>query len=258
MTIGIAIPLKAKNIAKNWQVACNALEATLRSILQQSDDDYKVVVVGHDCPDFLLQNQNNKIRFKQAEFAEPDRSNVNFSTLDLINDKRLKIISALVELQHEDLSYIYQLDSDDLLHIDFIKTIKSVKNQSGIILRHGYLYYQSAQRYIATDELDQLCGSTVVIAKDAIDFPSTVDLSYTEQIPWTKYRHMSIYKYFEQDKQLPFCYLSEKLVAYVLASGDNFSDRWRDNWFKQLKWNVKPYILGKKVGQQFKAQFAIK
>ena len=161
--IGIAIPLKSKKISRDWQVTCASLEATIDSILAQSDSDYKVVVVGHDCPDFLVAMNQPNIKFVLATFPAPDRSSPSFTTQDLINDKTLKIISSLYELRNENLAYVYQLDSDDLIHKDFVKRVKLIKDTSAIILGSGYLYYKSSNRYIETAELDQLCGSTVVL-----------------------------------------------------------------------------------------------
>jgi len=255
MTIGIAIPLKSKQISRDWEVTCASLKATIDSILIQSDSDYNVVVVGHDCPDFLSTISHSNIKFVRATFSAPDRNSPSFTTKDLINDKTLKIISCLYELKNESLTYVYQLDSDDLIHKDFVKKIKSIANTSAIILESGYLYYKSSNRYIETTELDQLCGSTVVVAANAFTFPSKVDISLIHDIPWTKYRHMNIYKFFEFDTKQAYIRLNEKLVTYVLASGDNFSDRWRDSWIKKLKWKLKPYLQGRKVDTEFKRNF---
>jgi len=255
MTIGIVIPLKSKKISRDWQVTCDSLEATIKSIVAQSIQDYKVIIVGHDRPDFLKNTLNSNIKFKVAEFEAPDRNAINFTTKDLINDKTLKIISGLYELRNESLSYLYQLDSDDLMHVDFIKIIQSIENVSAIIIENGYLYYKSSNRFIETGELDQLCGSTVVIASGAFEMPDKVDISLIHNVPWTKYRHMNIYKYFEYDTKQTYVRLNEKLVAYVLASGDNFSDRWRNNWFKQFKWKLKPFLKGRRVNDEFRDNF---
>jgi hypothetical protein len=255
MTIGIIESLKSKKISRDWQVTCDSLKATVDSILAQSDSDYKVVVVGHDCPDFLAAMNDSKIKFVAATFEAPDRSSPAFTTQYLINDKTSKIISCLYEMRNESLYYVYQLDSDDLIHKDFVKKIKLIKNTSAIILESGYLYYKSSNRYIETAELDQVCGSTVVVASNAFVFPTEINISLIHDIPWTKYRYMNIYKFFELDTKQPYIRLNEKLVTYVLASGDNFSDGWRDSWSKKLKWKLKPYLQGSKVSVEFKNNF---
>jgi hypothetical protein len=51
--IGIVIPFKSKEVAKDWKIACKNLNATVDSVLNQNSRNYKAVVVGHDQPDFF-------------------------------------------------------------------------------------------------------------------------------------------------------------------------------------------------------------
>ncbi len=53
MKIGIVIPFKSKEVAKDWKIACKNLNATVDSVLNQNSRNYKAVVVGHDQPDFF-------------------------------------------------------------------------------------------------------------------------------------------------------------------------------------------------------------
>jgi len=255
LTIGIVIPLKSKSNSRDWSVTSLSLKATVDSIENQTDDNYLVIITGHDCPDFLRNYSNHKIIFKKAEFRTPDRNDPDFTVQNLINDKRLKIVSGLYELREKKLSFIYQLDSDDLIHKEFISSIKKYSKSDAIILKGGYLYYKKSQKYIETLELDKYCGSTVIAKSGSFDMPDKIDLDQITKIPWTKYRHMNIHKFFENTTHDSIKYLDDKLVAYVLSSGDNFSDRWRDSWFKKVKWSIKPYILGKRVNESFKEIF---
>ncbi len=255
MTLGIIVPLKSKKISRDWQITSEALESTINAILSQSNENYVVVVVGHDCPEFLSSLDNNKITFTEVSTPAPDRQLVNFTNKELINDKNLKIITGLLLLEKESLSYIYQLDSDDLIHKDFVKTILAQNECAGMIINGGYIYYKSLKRMILTKHVHHLCGSTNIISTKYLSFPPKADLKYVNDVPWTKYRHMNLYKFFNDDINKPFKTLEIPLLAYVVASGDNFSDRWRDNWFKQFKWYMKPYLFGKKINNLFNKNF---
>ena len=68
---------------------------------------------------------------------------------------------------------------------------------------------------------------------------------------------MKIFQYFQRDTNQKVIWTKDKLVTYVLASGDNFSDRWRDNWIKKLRWKLKPYLKGKKQSIEFLKQFGL-
>jgi hypothetical protein len=255
MTLGIIVPLKSKQISRDWKITSAALEATISAICSQSNQDYVVVVVGHDCPDFLSSLDNKKITFKNVDFPAPNRQTPNFTNKELINDKNLKIITGLLALKSESLSYIYQLDSDDLIHSDFIKTVLAKDECAGMIINGGYIYYQSLGRIIPTKNVHHLCGSTNVISTKHLTFPPKADLEYVNDVPWTKYRHMNLFKFFNNDINKPFETIETPLLAYVVASGDNFSDRWRNSWLKQFKWYLRPYVLGKKVNKLFNKNF---
>ncbi|MDC2890033.1 hypothetical protein [Psychrosphaera algicola] len=245
MKFGIVIPLKSKKISRDWAVTSAALEGTIRSIQNQTDQNFVVSVAGHDCPEFFKNMLNERFRFTKVDYDAPDRNAPNFKTQELINDKVLKIMTGLIAIKDEPLSWIYQLDSDDLIRNDFIEQINIVPPTDAIIVEGGYIYYQSAQRIIETNEMDQLCGSVVVVKPSTFSFPPSADLQYIHDLPWTKYRHMNIYKFFENNNQ-SYTRSSENLVTYLLATGDNFSDRWRTGLVSQIKAVMKPYLFGKK------------
>jgi len=254
MTFGIVIPLKSKKISRDWNVTSGTLERTINSVLAQTDGDFIVVVAGHDKPEFMDGLSDKRIRFVSVDFPIPDRAAPDFTNQLLINDKVLKIMQALIELKEENLSWIYQLDSDDLIRCDFIERIKQLPPADAVIVEGGYVYYDSCERIVETEEIDQLCGSIAVVKPSSFNIPPSADLDYIHDIPWTKYRHRSIFRFFDETKVIR---TKERLLTYVLASGDNFSDRWRIGALARFKATLKPYIKGKKVGLSFKKAFGL-
>lgn len=257
MIFGIVIPLKSKQISRDWAVTSAALERTVQSILGQTKDNFVAVIAGHDKPDFLDSLNDERIIFTKVSFDAPDRSAPNFTNQLLINDKVLKIMAGLVALKNYSLSWVYQLDSDDLMRRDFIETIENKTKSSAFIIEGGYVYYEKYNRIVETDEMDTLCGSIAVIDPSTFTFPETPDLKYINDIPWTKYRHMNIHKFYSEVTTGTVTRLNENLVSYILASGDNFSDRWREGIVAKLKASLKPYIFGKRPATSFKAQFSL-
>lgn len=258
MTIGIIIPLKSQRVAKNWDLTCNSLAMTINSIVNQTEKDYVVVVAGHECPAFLELEKFGNIFFKKVDFFPPIQKQGGLVNQPLVDDKNLKIIAALHHIEKYKASHIFQLDADDLLHVDFIKTLKKNKQSaSSYILQGGYIYYSSTDRVRPTNRLNDICGSTAVVKSNILTFPPDIDLKHINTIPWTKYRHMNIYKYFENDTAQPYSSINEKLIAYVVSNGDNFSDRWRNTWLKRLKFRMHPFLFGKKADIAFKKDFSL-
>ncbi len=257
MFLGVVVPLKAKSVCRSWEMTCRSLQATISSLRNQSDGDFVVIVAGHDKPDFLNSLVDERIIFKHVDFSEPTTENGSYPPKNLIDDKILKIISGIKFLSHYRPKYVFQLDSDDLVHSDFITLLKKSSPFDFMTLDGGYFLYQNCNRYIESDNMNQYCGSTVVINSHYLSFPDSIDLESRLQIPWTKYRHMNIHKFYADTPGIKYSHLSDKMVAYVVGSGENLSDRWRDSVVKKIKWHLKPYLTGKRVTRDFAKKFGL-
>jgi hypothetical protein len=257
MNIGIVIPLKSKQISKNWLITSQALQATLNSILQQSVNKYEVVVCGHDKPDFLEAPPYESISFVSTIIPAPDRSLPNFSHRDLIIDKNIKIAMGVKFIKPRNIDYWYQLDSDDLLHRDFVKIVQKIDGKAGAIIEGGYILYSALNRAIPTDEMSQYCGSTSILADQYVSVPEQFNEESIKQLPWANYPHMAMHDFFKQELKQPFDVIHEKVLGYVLATGDNISDKWRDSPIKALKAYLKPLIKGHKISTEIMDQFSM-
>ncbi|MBW8191625.1 hypothetical protein K0504_11305 [Neiella marina] len=257
--LGIVIPLKSKAISRDWQVTSDALAATLCSIAQQTSGQYQAVVVGHDIPEGFAERFKH-IQFATVDFAVPNRSAPDFTHKELIKDKNLKIARGLQLLSSSpEIAFWYGLDSDDLLADDFVETVLTeAKGRAGLIIDGGFIVYQRANRVIPIDNLSLYCGSTSVVAREYILIPQELSVEGLIGVPWSRYPHMQIAEFFKTELKLPYANLKKPLLAYVLGSGDNISDKWRDSPWKALKAFLKPYLKGRKIGASFKAKFALK
>ncbi|WP_020408134.1 glycosyltransferase family A protein [Hahella ganghwensis] len=257
MKLGIVIPLKAKSISRNWQITCQALHRTIQSIIQQSVDNYDVVIVGHDCPDFLKDHTIPRIKFISVSTPVPDRSAPGFTHQDLILDKNIKIVTGIAALKSGNIDFWYQLDSDDLLHRDFVKTIGTLDGYAGAIIDGGYIVYDSCNRAIETKSMSQYCGSTSILADRYLTVPINITKETIGQIPWARYPHMAMQRFFKEEIKEPYLQVNDNMISYMLASGDNISDRWRDSPIKALKAYLKPYIKGRRLNNSLREQFGM-
>jgi hypothetical protein len=67
------IPLIARASARDWPLTVALLGLTLASVQAQTDQDFRVVIAGHDRPD--LPSADGRVRFLEADWpAEPVRS----------------------------------------------------------------------------------------------------------------------------------------------------------------------------------------
>ena len=261
MTIGIVIPLKSKQVARDWRQVCLQLERTVHSIEQQSSDEFVSIVVGHERPDFFDKG-SYRTCFHQIELPPPDKlmpakSGEGFSHANYMLDKNCKIVRGMQLLSEEDIDYWFPLDGDDLIHRNFVKTLTQTERCSGYLLNGGILLYSHLGRYIPTSELSIWCGSSVVIHRDVFSIPAELDEESMKQVPSCRLPHFMMHEYFEKTYKDDYRVIEEPLVAYSLGHGDNLSDRYRTQFFHRMKSRLKPYILGRKISKEMSLMFSM-
>ena len=256
MHLGIIIPLKSKQTSKNWLITCNALERTLRSLLNQTLQNYTALVCGHEKPSFLEKPDYANIEFLGVDFSPPFSSANNFTQKDYELDKNHKIVKGLKAMQGRDIQYWYQLDSDDLVHNGLIDSLQELKSESGALLEGGYIYYMKSKRHVKSDCMSIYCGSTSILATDLLNLPEKVTLETMKDCPWARLPHMKMLSFYADIEDRNFKLVTDELLVYMLDSGDNISNEYRDNKLKRLKSWIKPYLKGEKPNSEFKKAFS--
>lgn len=258
MKLGIVIPLKPKQISRDWEVTTQSLINTLSSIQNQVNKNFEVVVVGHEIPQQVMADFSN-FKFVQVDFPIPDRSAPDFCHRHLLVDKGLKIVRGFQALEPNGIDYWFQLDSDDLIRDDFVEILQSIDGQSGAIIQGGYFVYSAIDRVLKTKEMVMYSGSTCVLAAKHVDVPKELELNeeHMKCSPYGRYPHMTIANFFKQEIKESYHVISEPVLGYVLGNGDNISDVRRNSWIKKIRSSARPYLRGKKFKKGLKHRFGV-
>ena len=256
MYLGIVIPLKASSVSKNWAITVQTLKDTLNSIVNQTNQNFSAVVICHDIPSELEQKFSS-IDFIKVTFLPPNKLSDDFNHQDLVIDKNLKIATGMKFLANKKIDYWYALDSDDLISHDFVAYCQHFKNWAGIILKGGYIIYKRQNEARLIDNIDQFCGSTSLLSNQLITLPKVIDRQSITSIPWCRYAHMNMEQYFNNEINQPFKVIEKPLIGYVLGSGDNLSDKWRQNIWKLFKYELIRAIKAKRINNQIRALFSL-
>jgi hypothetical protein len=263
MKLGIIIPLKSRQVASHWLTVCNSLKKTLNSIINQTNNNYKVQIVGHEKPDFLNDSNYSCFDFHSITEISPPTKKEGITEItqeQYTLDKNMKIAKGMQLLYSstKDITHWFVLDADDLLNKYFMAICDKTDSSSGAIINKGYIYYANAERVIKCNELSLYCGSTGIIPIKNCTPPSQINENTIQKIPFCRYSHMNLGDFFTKELQTSYQKFSENLVIYVLENGENISDGYRNKWLVALKQKLKPYIKGKKVTEEIKSLFSIK
>lgn len=260
MKLGIVIPLKSKMASRNWDATTGALQFTIDSILNQTDDRYEVAVVGHEKPYFLSEQRLQSVRYTSLETPPPilsDASQFRRNKSPFILDKNQKIVRAMQVLRSTVPTHWFYLDADDLISRNFVHRILQTDCQRGAVIDGGYFLFRQQWRTMKTNEMSAYCGSTSVLPCSHIQIPKQLSRSELSSIPWCRYPHSRMHEYFRDMDKIDYTVIREPLIAYVIGHGDNCSDGYRQSWGARLKMTLKPWIKGSRINARFEREFGI-
>jgi len=163
------LALKARAVARDWDLTCRLLADTLTSLSAQiaASDRLSIRVVGHDRPT-LPAALDARMTFLPAPFAAPGQD-------DPIEAKRrdftLKHAVGLLDLADRPDDYAMFVDADDWVHCDVAEWVLTTRPAHGAMVETGCFYAQSAHRIWEITGFNRLCGSCGIFRIGAFALP---------------------------------------------------------------------------------------
>ena len=162
------IPIPSPSRTKDWRVGCALFRQTLSSIFNSTVQDYCVVVAGHEAPDFELQ-QDHCFKFLSLDHPLPSEEDGDYPAA--VKDKIIKLAAAWEYAKSAwNPQYVMKLDWDDLISSRLAEWLVSVKDESGYLLKHGWIWRSHVPYLVQrTEYFDRVCGSCLIIRSDLAD-----------------------------------------------------------------------------------------
>ena len=161
------IPFASRKVKSKWEIACAHLRQTLKSIQNSTSENYRVVVAGHEAPDFDV-GFDSRFYFLSLHHPVPSHENYHVS-LEL--DKLTKIAAAWEYAKSTwNPKYVMKLDADDFISSRLVDWLDNANDEAGYLIKYGWLW-NSGSRYLIerTEYLDRVCGSCLIIRSDLAD-----------------------------------------------------------------------------------------
>lgn len=156
------IPLLPRACARNWALVECLLELTLTSILAQSDEDFRIIVAGHDRPDCLPEDL--RVAFLQAGWpAGPQRSD------NLDRGRKVQVINETVLGRGG--GFLMFVDADDWVDTRLVEQARALIGPDvigGVVLSGYATDFRTLRTAALPDErlfpgrFHEVCGSSTV------------------------------------------------------------------------------------------------
>ena len=165
--VAFLIPFASRRVKPKWEIACDHLRQTLRSIHNSSNDNYFVVVAGHEPPDFDVRFDS---RFHFLSLNHPIPSHQKYH-VSLVRDKLTKNAAAWDYTKSISTpKYVMKLDADDFISSRLVDWLDHANGEAGYLIKYGWLWRSESHYLIQrTEYLDRVCGSCLIIRSDLAD-----------------------------------------------------------------------------------------
>ncbi|MCF4970644.1 glycosyltransferase family A protein [Nostoc sp. CMAA1605] len=164
------IPLKSAEVSKSWDQVSKLFERSLRSICNQTDSDFRVVVVCHERPKTEFSHPH--VHYLEVDFPLP-----NCNRNDKNIDKCKKIIKGLMYAKALFVpNHIMIADADDCVSRNLVSFVNQHPDSNGWVVNKGYVYKESsAVIYYRKSHFYAWCGTCNIINMNLCPLPEKYD-----------------------------------------------------------------------------------
>jgi hypothetical protein len=209
------IPLKCQKVSNSWDYVCKLLERCLRSICNQNNPNFHVVVVCHEKPDIQFEHQS--LHYIQVDFPIPDSS-----LKQKREDKAKKSILGLRYASRFKPNYAMIVDADDCLSYNLANFVNEHSGCNGWFLNSGYVYQEkSVFIYYRKSHFHHWCGTCNILRFDLLPLPDSEN-DYPEQ--FLDYYSGSNHRNIEKSMRAqgtPLSPLPLVGAIYIIGNGEN-------------------------------------
>jgi len=162
------IPLASARVVRDWHLACAYFKQTLASVFNSTVENYCVVIVGHEAPDFSLP-QDPRLKFLSLDHPLPSQEGGYW--VAAVKDKMIKLAAAWEYAKCTwNPQYVMKVDWDDLVSSRLVEWLVSAEDEAGYRIKHGWIWRPTLPHLIQrTEQFDRSCGSCLIIRSDLAD-----------------------------------------------------------------------------------------
>ncbi|AXT86313.1 glycosyltransferase family 2 protein [Aeromicrobium sp. A1-2] len=164
--------------SKDYARVERLLLETLRSVTNQTSEEFVVIVVGNRAPSFPLPE---RVHFVKVDFRAPAPKTVRVSRSPFIRDKGTKIGVGLIAAREFSPDYVMIFDADDFVHRDLAAFTAQNPGQNGWVVKDGWMYSGARSALREQPNFNRTCGTCFVIPYEAYGVPDELDVHATRE-----------------------------------------------------------------------------
>ncbi len=155
------IPLKSKQVSKDWIHVTRLLERCILSILHQTSDKFKLIIVCHERPDITIEHP--AISYLEVDFPPPVLGQANIIG-QMDRDKNQKMLLGVEYANQFNPSHVMFVDADDCVSYRIAEFVNQHPDMNGWFFDAGYVYEDGQDRiYYKRNNFYLMSGTSHII-----------------------------------------------------------------------------------------------
>jgi hypothetical protein len=227
------VALQSPAASKSWLRVSQLFERTLRSICQQTSDQFRVFVVCNEWPNIVFFHP--AITVIEEDFPVPSGARA-----ERMVDKWRKLKRGMIAARRFAPAYVMFGDADDCVHRNLAKFVEQQPDTPGWCFTKGYLHHERSRWLYFYRRFHYICGTSAIVHCSEKDFPEAMDAPEPFIL---RYGHGTICDYL-QEQRTPLKPLPFVGAVYNLDTGEN------DSGFALRQWRGKRMFLKKIVNSR--------
>jgi hypothetical protein len=218
--------IRARSVSSDWRLVSELFERTAESVYNQSDENFRLIVVCHDKP-MLSSAFDERLEFIEAKFPEPPNHTINSASAYqlwrqrstalpaecdwcdetvgrpanynfLVRDKVCKLFLAMERARELNASAVMPIDADDLVHRDLVSFVINAPPSDGWYIEKGWSYSYGNHFIQKEDRFNLICGTCNILYKSYFSFPDNRERESRSDKLWFSEGHTEFVRGFSE------------------------------------------------------------
>jgi hypothetical protein len=170
--------LRHPEMANDYTKVESLLRDTLLSVCNQTDDNFKVLVVCNKKPRVAEDLNGSFVEYIEVDLPCPVKKSITGNDMrkaeinETRKDKGNKYIVGIAEAQQFKPDYIMFFDTDDFVSSNVARFVNaSGNNHNGWFIDKGFIHCHDTGLYYEENNFNQKCGTSVIINNELLANP---------------------------------------------------------------------------------------
>jgi hypothetical protein len=211
------VPLKSRKLARNWDRTLELVNNTIRSMLCQTDPNFRILLACHESP-ALAMDPDPRMEILTVDFPRPI-----FRDEPIVDKHRKREVIA-ARIRELGGGVVMFVDADDLVSNRLVEYVNQNPHPHGHYVQQGYEFNAQTRAIRSCPWFYRICASCALLNLRPEDLPQRAMEETSSRFRQLAMHAHPIWPSVMASQGFPLAPLPFPAVMYVTHTGENMSD----------------------------------